>query len=171
MERVAVRFDLWTIVVTGIVVALVFAAFEMVVAALQMGVDAAVMPLRMIGAMVLGPDALEPTYPLINAAAAGVAVHVVLSIVFTAIFAALAPSVLGAFGLSAASSNLAVAGVAYGILLWLVNFYVIAPAAGWTWFPERTEPIVQVVAHAVFFGGLAGWMLGRRHPVVRLNAV
>ena len=166
MARVAVRFDFGTIVVTGIVVALVFAAFEMVVAALQMGVDAATMPLRMIGAIVLGPDALDPSYPLMNAAAAGVVVHVVLSIVFTAIFAAMAPSVLGIFGLSATSGNLAVAGVAFGVVLWLVNFYVIAPAAGWTWFPERTDPIVQSIAHAFFFGGLAGWMLGRRHPVL-----
>ena len=167
MTRVALRFDVGTIVVTGIVVALVFAAFEMVVAALQMGVEAATMPLRMIGAMVLGAAALEPAYPLLTAALAGVAVHVVLSIVFTAIFAAIAPSLLSVFGLSATSGNLAVAGVAFGVLLWLVNFYVIAPAAGWTWFPERTDPIVQAVAHAVFFGGLAGWMLGRRHSVLR----
>ena len=166
MARVAVRSDLGTIVVIGIVAALVFAAFEMVVAALQMGVDAAAMPLRMIGAMVLGADALEPTYPLVNAAAAGVIVHLVLSIVFTAIFAAIAPSVLTAFGVSATSGSFAVAGAAFGIVLWLVNFFVVAPAAGWTWFPERTDPIVQLVAHAVFFGGLAGWMLGRRRPVV-----
>jgi hypothetical protein len=166
MARVASRFDLGTIVVTGIVAALVFAAFEMLVAALQMGVDAAVMPLRMIGAMVLGPAALEPTFSLVNAAAAGVVVHVVLSIVFTAIFALMAPPLLAAMGVGSTSGSLAVAGAAFGVALWLVNFYLIAPAAGWIWFPERTDPIVQFVAHAAFFGGMAGWMLGRRRLVL-----
>ncbi|MBI2187735.1 MAG: hypothetical protein HYU37_11570 [Acidobacteria bacterium] len=62
MARVAVRFGLGTIVATGIVAGIIFAAFEMFAAALLMGPDAAAMPLRMIGAMVLGAEALEPTY-------------------------------------------------------------------------------------------------------------
>ena len=32
------------------------------------------------------------------------------------------------------------------------HFYVIAPLFGWTWFPNDTNPIVQFVAHAFFFG-------------------
>ena len=161
MAAVAVRFRLGTIVATGIVAGIVFAAFEMFAAAMLMGPDAAVMPLRMIGAMVLGEQALDPGYPLLTAAMTGVVVHVILSIIFTGIFAAIAAPILAATGLGITSGTLAVAGTAFGIVLWLVNFYLVAPAAGWTWFPERTDPVVQFLAHAFFFGCTAGWMLGR----------
>jgi hypothetical protein len=161
MATVAVRFGLGTIVAAGIVAAIVFAAFEMVAAAILMGPQAATMPLRMIGAVVLGAQALEPGYSLMTAAVTGVIVHLVLSIAFTGIFAAIAPPVLAAAGLSKTGGSLAWAGTAFGIVLWLVNFYLIAPAAGWTWFPERTDPLVQFLAHAFFFGCTVGWMLGR----------
>jgi hypothetical protein len=39
----------------GIIAGIVFALFEMIAAALMMGADAFVMPLRMIGAIALGP--------------------------------------------------------------------------------------------------------------------
>ena len=164
MARVAVRFELGTIVATGIVAGIVFAAFEMFAAALLMGPDAVLMPLRMIGAMVLGAEALEPTYPILDAAMAGVIVHLLLSIVFTGVFAAIAGPMLAASGLSTTRGMLALAGIVFGIALWLVNFYLIAPAAGWTWFPERTDPVVQFLAHAFFFGCAAGWMLSRGRP-------
>lgn len=166
MARVAVRVGLGTIVVAGVVAGIVFAAFEMLAAALLMGPEAAAMPLRMIGAMVLGAAALEPGYSLATAAMTGVLVHLVLSVVFTGIFAALAPPMLAASGLSTTSGSLALAGIAFGIVLWLVNFYLIAPAAGWTWFPERTDPVVQFLAHAFFFGCTAAWMLGRGRPAI-----
>jgi uncharacterized membrane protein YagU involved in acid resistance len=161
MATVAVRFRLGTIVAAGIVAGIVFAAFEMLAAAMLMGPDAAAMPLRMIGAMVLGEQALDPGYSLMTAAMTGVVVHLILSIVFTGIFAAIAAPMLAATGLGTTNGTLAVAGTAFGIVLWLVNFYVVAPAAGWTWFPERTDPVVQFLAHAFFFGCTAGWMLGR----------
>jgi hypothetical protein len=164
MARVAVRFGLGTIVATGIVAGIIFAAFEMLAAAMLMGPDATAMPLRMIGAMVLGAQALEPSYSLAVAAMSGVIVHLILSVVFTAIFAAIAAPMLAATGLGATSGSLAFAGIGFGIVLWLVNFYLVAPAAGWTWFPERTDPVVQFLAHAFFFGCATGWMLGRGRP-------
>jgi hypothetical protein len=166
MARVTTRFGLGTIVATGIVAGIIFAAFEMFAAAVMMGLDAAAMPLRMIGAMVLGAEALEPGYSLATAAMAGVGVHLVLSIVFTAIFAAVAAPTLEAMGMGTNSGTLAVAGIAFGIALWLVNFYLIAPAAGWNWFPEDADPVVQFLAHAFFFGGIVGWMLGRSRPPI-----
>ena len=90
----------------------------------------------------------------------GTIVHVILSIVFTAVFAAIAPPMLETTGLGS-TSGLAFFGIGFGIVLWLVNFYLIAPAAGWTWFPEQSDTVVQFLAHAFFFGGPAGWMLGR----------
>jgi hypothetical protein len=166
MAMVAVRFGLGTIVATGLIAGIVFAAFEMLAAAVLMGPEAAAMPLRMIGAMVLGAPALEPGYSLATAAMTGVIVHLILSVIFTVIFAATAPPVLEASGLGTTSGSLASAGIAFGIVLWLVNFYLVAPAAGWTWFPERTDPVVQVVAHAFFFGCTAGWMLDRGRPAI-----
>jgi hypothetical protein len=164
MARVAVRFGLGTIVATGISAGIIFAVFEMLAAAMLMGPEAAAMPLRMIGAMLLGAQALEPGYSLLTAAMTGVIVHIVLSIVFTAIFATIAPPVLAASGLALTSGTLAFAGIGFGIVLWLVNFYLVAPVAGWTWFPEQSDPVVQFLAHAFFFGAAAGWMLGRGRP-------
>jgi hypothetical protein len=43
-----------------------------------------------------------------------------------------------------------------GFGLWLVNFYVIAPIGGWTWFPEGTNAVVQFVAHTFFYGTVLG---------------
>lgn len=54
----------------------------------------------------------------------------------------------------------ALTGGAWGTALWLANFYVAAPLFGWTWFPDMTDPLVQFVAHAGFFGvplGLYVW--------------
>jgi hypothetical protein len=154
-------FGLDLIIVTGIVAGFLFAGFEMLAAVVMMGPGAAVMPLRMIGAMALGADALEPSYSIAWAATAGIAVHMALSIVFAGIFAAIAAPLAISLNFLSRPGRLALAGTLFGIILWLTNFYVIAPLAGWTWFPERTSPIVQFVAHAFFFGCPVGWMLGR----------
>jgi hypothetical protein len=82
----------------------------MLAAAMLMGPNAAAMPLRMIGAMVLGEQALDPGYPLMTAAMTGMVVHLILSIVFTGIFAAIAPPMLAATGFGTTSGSLAVAG-------------------------------------------------------------
>ncbi|MDQ3937167.1 MAG: hypothetical protein M3253_00635, partial [Chloroflexota bacterium] len=46
-----------------------------------------------------------------------------------------------------------------GFALWIVNFYVIAPLAGWQWFPNETDPLVQFVAHTFFYGSVLGLYL------------
>jgi hypothetical protein len=120
------------------------------------------MPLRMIGAIVLGAEALDPGYSLVTAAMTGVVVHMILSIVFAGIFAALAPVIMAGF--PATTGTLTVVGLFFGVALWLVNFYAIAPLAGWSWFPERSDPMVQFLAHTIFFGGPVGWMFSRAMP-------
>jgi hypothetical protein len=167
MARVAVPVGLGTIVATGLAAGVIFAAFEMFAAAALTGPDAFAMPLRMIAAMVLGAQALEPGYSLATAAITGVIVHMILSIFFVGIFAVLAPPIVDVTGLRVTARSLALAGIVFGLALWLVNFYLVAPAAGWTWFSERSDPGVQFVAHAFFFGCTAGWMLGRGRPAVR----
>ena len=76
-------------------------------------------------------------------------IHVVLSILFTAIFTVVASAVatMTMGELLSTAGSLALAGILFGISLWLVNFYLIAPVAGWTWSPERTDPLVQFLAH------------------------
>lgn len=142
----------------GMVAGIVFAMFEMIMAALLNGASAFFMPLRMIGAMVLGQEALTPSYSLLGAAVTGVVVHMILSGMFGLGFGAgvaVLPTV--------ARSQTMIVGLAsiYGLLLWLINFYVIAPVAGWDWFPDKTNVTVQFFAHTFFFGAVLGFWLSR----------
>jgi uncharacterized membrane protein YagU involved in acid resistance len=142
----------------GIIAGLVFAMFEMIMAALLNGANAFSMPLRMIGATVLGREALQPSYSLLTAGFVGLIVHMMLSIVFGIVFALL----VSALPMLANSPPLLlVAASVSGLLLWLVNFYAIAPALGWNWFPTRTNPLVQFLAHTVMYGMVLGFYLDR----------
>jgi hypothetical protein len=142
----------------GIIAGITFAMFEMIVAALQMGGEALFMPLRMIGGIALGQQALAPETSLIVAGTAGLVVHMMLSAMYgagVAVTAAVIPQLRG--GTLALVSWASVA----GFTLWIINFYVIAQIAGWRWFPEETDPLVQFVAHTFFFGSLLGIYLDR----------
>ena len=141
----------------GAIAGIVFAMFEMLATALMNGAAAFFMPLRMIGAIVLGQGALQPSYPLLTAGLAGMVVHMMLSVVFGIVFALLVASVPA---LASSTMALLAAASAYGLLLWLVNFYLIAPAAGWVWFTE-SNPVVQFLAHTVMFGTALGFYLDR----------
>lgn len=140
----------------GIVAGAVFALFEMIAAA-AMG-DGFWMPLRMIGAIVLGKEALEPSYSLAGAVVVGLLVHMVLS--------ALYGGVLGAVAASAPVLRirpaLVIASTLYGIGLWLFNFYVVTTFA-FEWFKDA-DPTIQFVAHAFFYGTLLGVLLAAFQP-------
>jgi hypothetical protein len=142
----------------GGVAGVVFALFEMVAAAAMTGMDAVVMPLRMIGAIVLGPAALGPVVSPTTAGAAGLVLHMALSMVFGLVFGLAARWVLSP---SVSSGSLVLAASLFGLGLWVVNVYLIAPAAGWRWFPDQTHPFVQFVAHTFFFGTVLGVYLDR----------
>jgi hypothetical protein len=141
----------------GIIAGIFFAMFEMIMAAVQMGADAFFMPLRMIGGTALGEQAMDPTATsLLVAGAAGLMVHMPLSIAYgvgIALVAALAAPLRSSALLLIAWATVA------GFALWIVNFFVIAPIAGWNWFPQDTDPIVQFVAHTFFFGSILGLYL------------
>lgn len=159
MATLVARSGVGPAVVAGIIGGLIFAVFEILAAAVMMGPEAAFMPLRMIGGIALGAQALDPGYPLVTAAIAGVLIHMTLSIAFAIVFAAIVPA-------TGTPATLALLGIGFGIGLWIVNFFVIAPIAGWNWFPEQTNPIVQVLAHGLFFGWPVGWYLGRTRETV-----
>ncbi len=146
--------------VGGVIAGIVFAMFEMIMAAVLNGADAFFMPLRMIGAIVLGMKALDPAYSLVTAGMVGLMVHMMLSIMFGIIFAALVAYIPG---LANSSPILVVAASVYGFALWIVNFYIIAHVAGWLWFPDKTNVPVQFVAHTIMFGTVLGLFLDRTH--------
>lgn len=140
--------------IAGIVAGIVFAAFEMIVSASMMGADAFFMPLRMIGAIALGPGALDPGYSLVTAGIAGVVVHFVLAIIYGIIFGEIAAMLRGPIAFIGAGSL-------FGLALWLVNFYVIAPVL-FPWFLQ-SSPLVQFIAHTFFFGAVLGYYLWKSH--------
>jgi hypothetical protein len=142
----------------GLVAGIAFVAFEMVASAVLMGVDAAFLPLRMIAGIMLGAQALNPTYPLISVLPITLVVHLILSMAFALIFVA----VLQPTSALRSTTTLLLSTSIYGLVLWLVNFYVIAPIMGWGWFADETNPLVQFLAHTFFYGWILGAWLGRR---------
>jgi uncharacterized membrane protein YagU involved in acid resistance len=125
--------------------------FEMIVSALMMGMDAFWMPIRMIGAIVLGQAALDPSYSLVTAGLVGIVVHMMLSIIYGLIFGAIVSFIPR---LASSTAILLSAASVFGLLLWLVNFYVIAPIA-FPWFTQ-SSPVVQFFAHTFFYGTALG---------------
>jgi hypothetical protein len=142
----------------GVIAGAIFAMFEMVIAAILDGGSAFWNPLRMIGAMVLGDDALMSSYSLWKAALTGIVLHMMLSLAFGVVFGLVVSAVPA---LARTSGTLIASAGLYGLVLWLVNFYVIAPVAGWDWFPDKTNETVQFVAHVGFFGIVLGWIVDR----------
>ena len=145
-------------VVGGAVAGIVFAVFEMFAALVIDGPAAFFMPMRMIGGMVLGPSAMDPGTGVVVAGGSGFVVHMVLSMMYGVTSAAVL-SLIPA--LSRSTTAIVASTSAAGLGLWIVNFYVVAPLFGWTWFPNSTNPVVQFIAHVVFFGAVLGIVLDR----------
>ena len=125
-----------------------------------MGASWALLPLRMMAGILLGPGLVDAASPALPAVLGGLLVHVTLSAAFGLLFA----SVLQQGRPDAAQrpvGTMLAASAAYGFALWLVNFYVIAPLAGWHWFSQDTNPIIQFAAHALVYGLFLGSYLDR----------
>lgn len=132
-------------------------AFELALAAMTLGLGFALLPLRMAGGILLGPGAVDSSSPAVPVVVAGALVHLTLSAAFGVLFAA----IVDRDGRRRRrGSTMLLAAAAYGCGLWLVNFYVLAPLAGWGWF-ALTDPIPQLVAHAFVFAPVAGLYLHR----------
>jgi hypothetical protein len=142
----------------GLIAGVVFALFQMIAAVT--GGDSVFAPLRLIAAIAVGPEALEPTYPLASAVGIGMVVHLVLSLLFGLLFG-IGSVVVPAIEFNA-TSIIFVAAV-YGFVLWAVNFNLIAPGI-FPWFTE-TDAALQIVAHTIFFGAALGFYLSLVLPV------
>ncbi len=134
----------------GILAGIVFAMGEMFIN-LFMGKDF-FGPLRLIGSMVLGTQALMPSYSLLVAGFTGLMVHMMMSAIFGLVFFAL----LELLKQRAASTiSLLVFGSLYGLLLWVVNFLVVAPRL----FPQFAM-VSQLwngfFSHTFLFGSMIG---------------
>ena len=140
----------------GLFAGIVFVVFDMVVTA-ALGMPF-IMPLRMIGATALGKAALMPSFPAAAAVGAGLGVHFLNAAVYGVGFTAAVLSVPALRGHRAA---IVVVGLLFGLALWLINFYVIAPPAGWVWFPTQANPVQQFISHVFGFGTVLGVYLDR----------
>lgn len=121
--------------VGGVVAGAVFAAVTMWFTSSQgMG---STMPLQMIAAMVQGQGALEggTASPLI-----GALVHMVLSAGFGALFGLVAARLTDPL--------VAVSGLVFGVLLYVVNFLVVAPLL-FPWMQNANQPF-ELAIHIVF---------------------
>lgn len=120
-------------------------------------------PMRMTAAIVLGPGALPP--PDISGVGlfvVALAVHLALSAAYGLVLAALIGRVGWIEGL--------LTGFAFGLALWIANYFVVAPAL-FPWFaPMRAEPLTPALH--VFFGcAAAAGYLGLRRSVDRRSGL
>lgn len=137
--------------VGGVIAGAVMGMVEMVwAAAAGMGFW---LPARMIASVPLGT--MPPEIPLSTAIPVFLVTHMVLSMMFGLAFAALLALVPA---LRASAVATVVAASLFGLMLWLLNFYVIAPALDRPWFTDA-EPIQQFVAHTFAFGAVLGLYL------------
>lgn len=139
----------------GILAGIVMVMFEMVSTAL-MGMSP-FMPPRMMAGIVVGPQAMDESFPLGTALATSMMLHMVLSMTYGTVFALL----VKAQARSISSWAVWVEASVFGLLLWLVNFYVFAPLFGWRWFPEGANAVQQFLAHTFSFGTVLGIYLER----------
>jgi uncharacterized membrane protein YagU involved in acid resistance len=124
-------------------------------------------PLKLIGSMVLGVQALQPSYPFATALIVGLVVHMMMSMIFGLVFIYL----LAAFRQVRANIGLKLAyGLVYGAALWVINFLILAPL----FFPQFTS-VDQFwngfFAHTFFFGMMIGIIIALVKPHRDINEV
>jgi hypothetical protein len=114
----------------------------------------------MMSAIILGQSVLDPSYSVVVALLVGLVVHLGLSAIYGAIFGAIAAALPR---LHQSRSLIVWAASAYGILLWLANFYVVAPFL-FPWF-TNANALVQFIAHTFFYGTALGLLLASRESL------
>lgn len=128
----------------GLIAGVVFLIAEMVMVAVFQG-ESPWAPPRMIAAMLLGPGVLKPPEFDVGILMTAMAIHFPLAIVYGLVLAALLRRANRITGL--------MVGAAFGLVIYLVNFYPIASAM-FPWF-AMARGWVSAVAHMIF-GAVAG---------------
>ena len=132
----------------GLLAAIGFALVELLAMGIQEGQVEVARFLRRIAAMWVGPAALSADFSFAAVVAVGSVMHLGLSALFGLIFTWLTESHL--LRLVHSRGALLATATIYGVLLWPLNVYLIAPFVGWEWFAQETEPVVQAAAHLCY---------------------
>lgn len=103
-------------------------------------------PPRMMAAMVLGKDVLEPMTFDLGVVAVAMMIHAALSVAYAIVLALIVNRL--------STGNAVLAGAGLGLALYLVNFYIFTPVL-FPWFSMGRNG-VNIFAHLVF-GAVAGW--------------
>ena len=144
--------------VAGVLAGMLFIMFQMMVAGFQTAGEGFFLPLRTAGTLFLGPEALEPDFPLAQALGLGFVAHLLLCAL-----GGMGLGLLAAIGLAGWGLGLIGVGALYGLLLWLLAGMGIAPT-GWTQLLQLSDPLVQVFAYVVLFGIAVGSYLAYVSP-------
>lgn len=156
--RISTRQLLLHGIVGGIIAGVVFASAHSIMGHVLMG--DAYGPIRRMGALALGPEAIDPEYPLAQAAIAGGLIYLVLSALYGVVFLYL---VAAAGQLDAPVRSLLLYGLLFGVALWIINFLIIAPVA-FPWFAAVDQFWFGFFAHALFYGTVLGAYMAAARP-------
>ena len=131
---------------SGVIGGAIFLALELLLVPIFLGESAWALP-RMISAIVLGRDVLPPPATFdVGIVLTALVIHFVLSLVYGSLLALAVHRMLMETGM--------IASAVFGLLLYIVNFYVMT--AVFPWFADgRTW--VSVVAHIAFGVGTAAF--------------
>ena len=110
------------------------------------------LPFDFAAAIVVGPEALAPAFPVAASAALGTVIHILLSVLFGVVFlTALALT----FQLSARSWLIVLYGVVFALAVWEVNFLAVLPLIAPT-LRGRIDLATQlwngIVSYALVYG-------------------
>jgi uncharacterized membrane protein YagU involved in acid resistance len=135
------KFDLKAAALAGIIAGAVFIILEMLLVTYVAG-DSPWAPPRMMAAIAMGKDVLPPpaTFNL-GVMTAAMVIHLALAIVYGVIFGLL----VATLGLRPATA--ALGGLAFGVILYVVNFYLFTGL--FPWF-AMARNWMSLFAHAVF---------------------
>ena len=135
------RINFAAAIKAGIIAAIVFMMLEMVLVA-TIGGDSPWGPPRMIAAIALGKGVLPPpaSFDIIILLVA-MTIHLILSIVLAIVFALIADAARWS------GVTCAIAGLVFGIVIYLVNFYGMT--AMFPWF-AMARGSISIFAHAMF---------------------
>lgn len=137
---------------SGVIAGAVFLAVEMLMVMAFMG-ESPWAPPRMMAAMLLGRDVLPPPADFdAGIVMAAMLVHFPLSIVYGLI--------TGWIVHRLNSTNVLLIGAVFGMAIYFINFYLIAPAA-FPWFMEARNGI-SVTGHLIY-----GLVLGASYAALR----
>ncbi|MFL5734248.1 MAG: hypothetical protein ACJ78Q_13755 [Chloroflexia bacterium] len=144
----------------GVIAGIVFAAAEMLAAWFTMGKPAA--PLHMIAGIPLQQDPMQISDG--TAIVVGMLFHMVYSATVGVIVAFVVTSVAV---LRNSPATTVIFSTVLGLVLWPLNFYVIAPLIHAPWFAAVTNPsdqIQQAIWHALFGAVLGLYLASRLGP-------